>query len=53
MRDREESALSEDSILNWTRCRGDHIIPRSQGGKTVDGNLQMLCQKCNNDKSSQ
>ena len=30
--------------------QGDHIIPWSQGGRTVDENLQMLCRKCNNDK---
>ena len=32
--------------------QGDHIIPWSQGGHTTDDNLQMLCQKCNNDKSN-
>ena len=35
----------------FNEMQGDHIIPWSQGGKTVDDNLQMLCQKCNNMKS--
>ena len=29
----------------------DHIIPWSQGGKTTPDNLQMLCKKCNREKS--
>ena len=33
--------------------QGDHIVPWSKGGRTIDENLQMLYQKCNNDKSSQ
>lgn len=37
----------------YKEMQGDHIIPWSQGGRTVDDNLQMLCQKCNNDKSNQ
>ena len=32
---------------------GDHIIPWSQGDRTVEDNCQMLCQRCNNDKSAQ
>lgn len=37
----------------YDEMHGDHIIPWSQGGKTVDSNLQMLCQMCNNDKSDE
>lgn len=28
----------------------DHIIPMNQGGKSVDDNLQVLCNKCNGKK---
>ena len=34
-----------------SQMQGDHIIPWSQGGRTVDDNLQMLCQRCNAVKS--
>ena len=30
----------------------DHITPWSEGGKTVEANCQMLCKKCNREKSS-
>lgn len=33
--------------------QGDHIVPWSKGGRTVDDNLQMLCRKCNNDKGGE
>lgn len=42
-----------DTEYAYDEMQGDHIIPWSQGGRTVDDNLQMLCQKCNNDKSNQ
>lgn len=31
--------------------QGDHIIPWSKGGRTVEENCQMLCRKCNAEKS--
>lgn len=34
-----------------SQMQGDHIIPWSQGGRTTDDNLQMLCQRCNATKS--
>jgi len=35
-----------------SQMEGDHIIPWSKGGKTVQTNLQMLCKKCNGIKSN-
>ena len=31
----------------------DHITPWSEGGKTDEDNCQMLCKKCNREKSAQ
>lgn len=42
-----------DTEYAFEDMQGDHIIPWSQGGRTVEDNCQMLCQKCNNDKSAQ
>ena len=42
-----------DTEYAFEDMQGDHIIPWSQGGKTVESNLQMLCQRCNNTKSNQ
>lgn len=33
------------------QMEADHILPWSQGGKTTDDNLQMLCKMCNRTKS--
>lgn len=41
------------TIYQFDEMQGDHIIPWSQGGRTIESNLQMLCQRCNNDKSNQ
>ena len=30
----------------------DHITPWSEGGKTIEDNCQMLCRKCNREKSA-
>lgn len=38
--------------FEYEEMQGDHIVPWSKGGRTIDENLQMLCQKCNNEKSS-
>ena len=40
-----------DTEYDYSDMQGDHIVPWSQGGRTVDENLQMLCRKCNNSKS--
>ena len=36
--------------FEYEQMQGDHIIPWSKGGKTVDDNLQMLCEDCNRKK---
>lgn len=36
--------------FEFEEMQGDHIVPWSQGGRTIDENLQMLCSICNNDK---
>lgn len=36
----------------YEEMEGDHIVPWSKGGKTDIGNLQMLCKKCNHEKSN-
>lgn len=38
--------------FEFEEMEGDHIVPWSQGGKTTIDNLQMLCRKCNHEKSN-
>lgn len=33
--------------FDYSKMHGDHIVPWSQGGRTVYENLQMLCTTCN------
>lgn len=37
--------------FEFEEMEGDHIVPWSQGGKTSQENCQMLCKKCNREKS--
>lgn len=37
--------------FEYDEMEGDHIVPWSKGGHTTPDNLQMLCKKCNNEKS--
>lgn len=45
--------LSEgnENTYEFSEMQGDHIIPWSKGGRTVDDNVQMLCKKHNATKS--
>ncbi len=43
--------LSQGRILGQLR-EVDHIIPETRGGPTVEGNLWLMCSKCNKQKGS-
>ena len=38
--------------VTMAEARADHILPHSKGGKTDSSNLQILCEDCNESKSS-
>ena len=44
-------AICEDEF-ELDQMEADHITPWSEGGKTSEDNCQMLCRKCNREKSS-
>ena len=37
--------------FEYNEMEGDHIVPWSKGGKTTQENCQMLCKRCNREKS--
>ena len=39
-------------IYKFEEMQGDHIVPWSKGGRTIETNLQMLCIDCNNRKKA-
>lgn len=44
---------NDDGTMTFAieQMEGDHVTPRSKGGKTTADNCQMLCIPCNQDKS--
>lgn len=38
--------------FEFNEMEGDHITPWSEGGHTTLDNLQMLCKRCNREKSN-
>ncbi len=41
-----------DKSFDISDMEADHITPWSEGGKTEEANCQMLCRKCNREKSA-
>jgi|TARA_B100000287_G_scaffold27879_1_gene26400 hypothetical protein len=41
-----------DKKVTMAEARADHILPHSKGGNTDSSNLQILCEDCNESKSS-
>ena len=39
-------------VFDIEDMEADHITPWSKGGKTIADNCQMLCSKCNREKSN-
>ncbi|MCZ7681529.1 MAG: HNH endonuclease [Sandaracinaceae bacterium] len=46
-RDRGRCVLCGAAAVDGTRLHVDHVIPFSQGGRTLFENLQTLCERCN------
>ena len=41
-----------EEVFELKEMEADHITPWSEGGKTSSDNLQMLCKRCNREKSN-
>ncbi len=39
-------------LFEFNKMEADHIIPWTEGGKTDEDNCQILCKRCNQEKSS-
>lgn len=39
-------------MANMKTCHLDHIVPVAMGGPNIDENIQLLRQRCNNQKHS-
>jgi len=51
LRDGQVCAYCGTEIEDIRDCTIDHIVPRSQGGKTSFGNCVTACRSCNNKKA--
>ena len=45
--------VSCDDEFTIKEMEAGHITPWSEGGKTSEDNCQMLCKRCNREKSAQ
>ena len=50
-RDNRRCTICGASASDGIRLHVDHIVPISQGGKTIEHNLRVLCDRCNLGKS--
>lgn len=51
-RDKSRCRMCGASVDDGVTLHVDHIVPVSKGGRTVEHNLQTLCQECNLGKSN-
>lgn len=47
---KSENKPTKTNVWNIEEMEADHITPWHLGGKTIDGNCQMLCKICNREK---
>lgn len=51
-KDNYRCQICGSTIKDGVKLHVDHIIPLSEGGKTIMSNLQTLCERCNLGKSN-